>query len=86
VCIPGAQRLPIGCIEPAQGFGQRLEYIYRFWWQDPVPQEKAPAYFVSSADWLTLVEKFGLATQLEDSQPLESPAPPAPSPEASPLY
>jgi hypothetical protein len=27
-----------------------------------------PAYILSAADWLTLVEKFGLATNVDDAE------------------
>jgi hypothetical protein len=75
VCVPGSQRLTVGCLEVVQGFVPTLRSVssknaaYRFSWRGTVPPEKDPAYFVSGADWLTLVEKFGLAPQLEDSEP-----------------
>jgi len=40
----------------------------RFSWSANVPiTNDPPAYVVSAADWLTLVEKSGLAAHLEDS-------------------
>jgi hypothetical protein len=66
VCIPSAQRLTIGCVEPAKGFSL-FKNAYRFSWRGTVAQEKAaPAYYATGADWLTLVEKFDLAPYLED--------------------
>jgi hypothetical protein len=59
VRVPGLPPLTIGCEELT---GSRL----RFWWRGKVPWEKPPAYTVGATDWLTLVEKFGLARHLED--------------------
>jgi hypothetical protein len=60
VCVPGVQPLTIGCLDLV---GSR----FRFSWRGavPSPNDRA-AYVVSGADWLTLVEKLGLASQLED--------------------
>lgn len=55
VGVPGFQPLTITCLGG------------RFSWRGNVSPEKAPAYTVSGADWLTLVEEFGLAPQLEDA-------------------
>jgi hypothetical protein len=39
----------------------------RFEWRGDVHREKSPDYLVSGADWLTLVEAFGLAPRLLES-------------------
>jgi hypothetical protein len=66
VCVPGVQPLTIGCLDLV---GLR----FRFSWRGDVPwPNERPAYVVSAADWLTLVDKFGLAPQLQDSQPMPS--------------
>jgi hypothetical protein len=89
VSVPDSPPLTVGCIEVMQRFGPTLRSMlaknaaYRFSWLDTVPvTKKDPAYFVSGADWLTLVEKFGLAPQLEDSEPpsAQTASPPGPSP------
>ncbi len=72
VCIPGMQRLTIGCMDGQTRVGQ---LGYRYSWRDTVAQEEDPAYYISGAGWLTLVEKFGLAPQLEDSRPPGAPTP-----------
>jgi len=60
VCVPGAQPLTIGCLDLV---GSR----FRFSWHGDVPRpNERPAYVVSGADLLTLVEKFGMAPYLED--------------------
>ncbi|MDT5016273.1 MAG: hypothetical protein QOD39_2433, partial [Mycobacterium sp.] len=59
VAIPGMAPLTIGCRDTVSGLDQR------FSWPDDVPVENARAeYEVSGTDWLTLVEKFGLAPYL----------------------
>lgn len=70
VCVPGVQRLTIGCMDAPTRFAQ---LGYRYSWRDTVPQEKDPAYFASGADWLTLVKTFGLTPQLQDSHPAGPP-------------
>jgi hypothetical protein len=59
VSIPGMAPLTIGCRDTVTGLDQR------FSWPDTVPtvQERSE-YEVSGTDWLTLVEKFGLAPHL----------------------
>lgn len=69
VSIVGMRRLTIGCMEPKQAFGAAG---YRFSWRGRVLAEGEPAYVVAGAGWLTLVEKLGLATQLQDSEPASS--------------
>jgi hypothetical protein len=66
VNVPGAPRLTIGCIEP----GQKVMPFnaFRFSWRGTVPRENDPAYVASGGGWLTLVEKFGLTSQLSGSQ------------------
>jgi hypothetical protein len=68
VCVPGVQPLSIGCLDRG-AYGPQASYRpqgqYRFSWAGAVPKEKAePAYWASGADWLTLVDKFGLAPNL----------------------
>ena len=59
VSVPGMPPLTIGCRDTVSGLDQR------FSWPDDVPAEHARAdYEVSGTDWLTLVEKFGLAPYL----------------------
>jgi hypothetical protein len=59
VSIPGMAPLTIGCRDSVSGLD------FRFSWPDDVPTEAARAdYEVSGTDWLTLVEKFGLAQYL----------------------
>jgi hypothetical protein len=62
VCVPGLQPLIIGCRDSVGGLERR------FSWRGKVRQRvnEPPEYAVSGADWLTLVEKLGLATYLED--------------------
>lgn len=59
VSIPGMAPLTIGCRDSVSGLD------FRFSWPDGVPAVAARAdYEVSGTDWLTLVEKFGLAPYL----------------------
>jgi len=59
VSIPGMAPLTIGCRDSVSGLD------FRFSWPEDVPTEAARAdYEVSGTDWLTLVEKFGLAPYL----------------------
>jgi hypothetical protein len=62
VRVPGAQPLTIGCEEK---IGDQFSKL-RFWWRGKVPWVNTPAYTVSAADLVTLVDKFGLAPYLED--------------------
>jgi hypothetical protein len=66
VCVPGLHRLTIGCVAiPTRSFPRRT--TFRFSWRGAVQhEENDPAYWVTGADWLRLVEKFGLAPRLED--------------------
>ena len=70
VRVANSQPLTIGCPDfagpPQASWSGRTKLAYRFAWRGEVPPEQEPAYVVSAADWLTLVEKFGLAQQLED--------------------
>jgi hypothetical protein len=60
VSVAGRQPLTIGCRD-LEGLKRR------FSWSANVPiTNDPPAHEVSAADWLTLVEKFGLAPYLED--------------------
>jgi hypothetical protein len=67
---PGVQPLSIGCLDGIGVQGPRFSLNpkgqYRFVWRGEVPEEREPAYWVSGADWLTLVEELGLTSQLED--------------------
>lgn len=61
VRVPGLQPLSIGCRD-FEGLRRR------FSWSSSVPSTvDPPAYAVSAADWLTLVEKLGLARFQEDT-------------------
>jgi hypothetical protein len=61
VSLPGMEPLTIGGRDTVSGVN------HRFSWRGDVPaQKERPAYAVSGADWLTLVEKLGLAPYLED--------------------
>jgi hypothetical protein len=59
--IPGAQPLTIGCRDTVGGLDMR------FSWPGNVRQRvnDPPDFAVSGADWLTLVEKFGLTPYLQ---------------------
>jgi hypothetical protein len=60
VCVPGVEPLTIGCLDLAGS-------DFRFSWLGGSPRKNGhPAYVVSAADWLALVEKFGLTAQLDD--------------------
>ncbi|MGO9152694.1 hypothetical protein [Mycobacterium sp.] len=61
VSIPGVQPLSIGCRDTVGGLDRR------FSWPGNVRQRvnEPPDFSVSGADWLTLVEKFGLAPYLQ---------------------
>jgi hypothetical protein len=63
VSLPGMAELTIACRD---GAGVS-EFRQRFSWRSPVKQRiNDPAdYAVSAADWLLLVEKFGLTPRLE---------------------
>ena len=59
VAVPGMSPLTIGCRDTVSGLDHRFSWPYN------VPTEHARAdYEVSGADWLILVEKFGLAPYL----------------------
>lgn len=61
VNIPGMPPLTISCRDSVTGLNKR------FSWPDNVPTERARAdYEVSGTDWLTLVERFGLACYLNN--------------------
>jgi hypothetical protein len=61
VSVPGMQPLTVGCRDTVSGMD------HRFSWRADVPvQNGRPDYAVLGADWLTLVERFGLAPHLED--------------------
>ena len=65
VDVPGLQPVTIGSTTVAGhsflGLPPR-----RFSWRGKVRKTKRPAFLVMDADWLTLVEAFGLAPYLED--------------------
>ena len=71
VRVPDLEPLTIGCPDmngpPQSTWTGRTKLTYRFSWRGDVPTENEPAFVVSDADWLTLVEKFGLATRMEDN-------------------
>ncbi|OBK47979.1 NHL repeat-containing protein [Mycobacterium sp. 1081908.1] len=71
VRVANSQPLTIGCPDyagppQASWSGSRTRLTYRFAWRGAVPAADEPEFVVSDADWLTLVEKFGLTSQLED--------------------
>jgi streptogramin lyase len=82
VRVANAQPLTIGCPDwagPAQAtWSGSTKLTYRFAWRGNVPPEQEPEFVVSGADWLALVEKFGLASQLEDRAGPGAPGPAAP--------
>ena len=82
VGVGHSQPLTIGCPDfagPAQATWKgSTKLSYRFSWRGEVPAEQEPAYVVSDADWLTLVEKFGLAPRLEDGARADAAGAPAP--------
>jgi hypothetical protein len=72
--MPGLPPMTIGCQECGSGaFGNlprfpwngRVEQV-EFSWHLTQHLDPPAAYMVTGRDWLTLVEKFGLAPQLED--------------------
>jgi DNA-binding beta-propeller fold protein YncE len=86
VRVGNSQPLTIGCPDvagppQASWSGGRTKYSYRFAWRGGVPAADEPEFVVSDADWLTLVEKFGLASQLEDRARSDA----APAPTGAPL-
>jgi hypothetical protein len=85
VSIPGVPPLTIGCIEPSQKLLPMN--AWRFSWLGRVPHEKDPAYLVSGAGWVTLVDTFGLTPRLLGGQPMPAGRSPGPaSAPAPPLY
>jgi hypothetical protein len=62
VGVPGTRTLTLGC--PTT----RMTWQSLFSWRDKVPSAKEPEFIVSDADWLVLVEKFGLAQYLDKSK------------------
>ncbi len=61
LCVPGMQPLTIGC-------RHFTGLTRRFSWNSKVPiVNDPPQYEISAADWLTLIEKLGLVTYLEDA-------------------
>jgi sugar lactone lactonase YvrE len=70
VGVPNSEPLTVGCPDfagpPQSTRSGKTKLSYRFAWRGEVPAEQEPAYVVSDPDWLTLVEKFGLAPRLED--------------------
>lgn len=81
LCVPNAQPLTIGCPDsagpPQATWSGKTKLTYRFSWRGEAPNEDEPAYVVSDADWLTLVEKLGLAANLEDRARAGAPVPEA---------
>jgi hypothetical protein len=62
ISVPGVPPLTFGCPHLAPGSGRR------FSWSGTVHIVKdPPTYILSAADWLTLVEKFGLAANVKDA-------------------
>ena len=67
--VPGLPSLNLGCLAP--GMPPEKARRNQFYtgtpsWRSPVPAAKRyPAYVATDADWLTLVEEFGLNPQLK---------------------
>jgi hypothetical protein len=61
--VPGLQPLRIGPRPLDRAWGRPQ---FRYGWSGRVRGHKAPAYEVTEAQWLTLVEKFGLGTRVVD--------------------
>jgi sugar lactone lactonase YvrE len=82
VRVANSQPLTIGCPDwagpPQATWSGSTKLTYRFAWRGEVPAEDEPAFVVSDADWLTLVERFGLAPQLADRARADATAAPAP--------
>ena len=74
VRVADLQPLTIGCPDSPDPAWPRTSYsaggvkgnVSRFSWRGQVYEVGQPDYLVSGADWLTLVEKLGLASYLED--------------------
>ena len=74
VRVADLQPLTIGCPDSPDAAWPRTSYsaggvkgnVSRFSWRGQVYEVGQPDYLVSGADWLTLVEKLGLASYLED--------------------
>jgi DNA-binding beta-propeller fold protein YncE len=75
VRVPNSETLTIGCPDmngpPQTTWSGRTKLNYRFSWRGEVPAEDEPEYVVSDADWLTLIEALGLASDLEDKAQAE---------------
>jgi hypothetical protein len=71
ISIPGMAPLTIGCRDETDPFGTWVwgtrQFPRRYSWSGNVASERATDFVVSGADWLTLVEKFGLAQHLDDA-------------------
>ena len=82
VRVANSRPLTIGCPDwagpPQATWSGTTKLTYRFAWRGEVPAEQEPAYVVSGADWLILVEKFGLASLLEDRARADAAGAPAP--------
>ena len=82
VGVPNSQSLTIGCPDyagpPQATWSGSTRLSYRFSWRDEVRAEHEPEFVVSDPDWLTLVEKFGLAGRLEDGAKADAAGEPAP--------
>ena len=61
VAVPGFQSLTMACPRHVLSTDSWFE------WRGEAPRANVPDYLVSGADWLTLVEKFGLAQELDES-------------------
>jgi hypothetical protein len=74
ISFPGMKPLTIGCHDETDPWGTWVwgtrQFPRRFAWSDNVPSERETDFVVSGADWLTLVEKFGLSGHLDDTAAL----------------
>jgi DNA-binding beta-propeller fold protein YncE len=81
VRVATSQALTIGCPDlagpPQASWSGRTKLTCRFAWRGEVPAADEPEFVVSGADWLMLVEKLGLASQLEDRAITDAAAAPA---------
>jgi hypothetical protein len=63
--VPGLRPLRIGPRPMDRAWGRPR---FRYGWRGRVRGHKEPAYEVTEAEWLTLVEKFGLGTRVVDER------------------
>jgi DNA-binding beta-propeller fold protein YncE len=88
VRVPNAQPISIGCPAvdgpPQATWSGRTNLNQRFSWRADVPRDPEPQYVVSDKDWLTLIDTFGLAADLEDKAKAGTEAGKTPLPDVRP--